>query len=430
MVSRALRWFGRVRRTLRFRTTVAATLVVGVVLTIAAGGLVELDERLADADVDLLLNDDLDAVSAALFDGRPPAEAAELADRRTRLTVSTDDEVVRRDWTLDEKDRRHSDGDDIRAVERRIVVDGASLTLTAERDPSAGDGRGGRSARVAFGLVPLVTALVAVVVWRSVGRALRPVEQLRADADVIAAAGVDNRLGRPGTGDEVDRLAGTLNSMLDRLGEADQRQRRFVADAAHELRSPLAGLRARLETGGDPETDLEQVRRMQDLVDSLLLLSRSDAGQLPQSGQLVDLDEIVDEAILGLGPQAVAIDTTGVVPQQVRGDDDLLGRIVTNLLDNSVRHAEDVVRITLDQVGDAVVLAVADDGDGIATADRERVFERFVRLDTARDRARGGAGLGLAISRELAQLHGGTLAAVAPSAGSGARFELRLPVVG
>ena len=351
MLSRAIGWFRRVRRTLRFRTTAAATLVVGVVLMIAAAGFVEIEQRLADADVDLLLNDDLDAVSAALFDGATADEAAELADRQTRLTVATDDGVVQRDWTLDEKDRRHSDRDDVRLVERRIVVDGGTAVLTAERDPSAGDGSRGRSARGVFGFVPLITALVAIVVWRSVGRALRPVEELRADADVIAAAGIDNRLRRPGTGDEVDRLAGTLNSMLDQLAAADRRQRRFVADAAHELRSPLAGLRARLETGGDQDTDLEQVRRMQDLVDSLLLLSRSDAGQLPHSDQLVDLDEIVDEAILGLGPSAVEIDAQAVTPQQARGDHDLLGRIVTNLLDNAVRHADAIVRVTLDEVG-------------------------------------------------------------------------------
>ena len=422
-----LRWFGRVRRTLRFRTTAAATVVVGVVLMIAAGGLVAIEARLADADVDLLLNEDLDAVSAALFGGAAVEEAAELADRRTRLIISTDEIVFTRDWALDEGDRRHIDRDDVRVVERRIVVDGAAVTLTAERDPSTGDGRSGRSVRSAFGLVPLVTALVAVVVWRAVGRALRPVEQLRADADVIAAAGIDNRLGRPGTGDEVDRLAGTLNSMLDQLSEADRRQRRFVADAAHELRSPLAGLRARLETGGDPDADLDQVRRMQDLVDSLLLLSRSDAGQLSPRDQLVDLDEIIEETVLGLGPQAVEVDTSGVTPHQVRGDDDQLGRIVTNLLDNAVRHAEATVRVTLDAVDGAVVLAVEDDGAGIAEADRAQVFERFVRLDAARDRARGGAGLGLAISRELAQLHGGMLVAVDPRAGSGARFELRLP---
>lgn len=429
MVSRALRWFRRVRRTLRFRTTAAATLVVGVVLTIAAGGLVEIEKRLADADVDLLLNSDLDVVSAALFEGAAADEAAELADRRTRLTITTGDDVVRRDWTLDDDDRRHSDRDDIRSAERRILVDGEFVTLAAERNSSSGDGRRGPSAQAAFGFVPLVTGLVAVVVWRSVGRALRPVEALRADADVIAAAGIDNRLRQPGTGDEVDRLAGTLNSMLDQLAAADQRQRRFVADAAHELRSPLAGLRARLETGGDQDTDLEQVRRMQDLVDSLLLLSRSDAGQLAQSDQLVDLDEIVDEAILGLGPSTVEIDTDAVVPEQARGDHDLLGRIVTNLLDNAVRHADAVVRVTLVAAGGAVVLSVEDDGDGIAETDRERVFERFVRLDAARDRAQGGAGLGLAISRELAQLHGGSLDAVAPQSGSGARFELRLPPV-
>lgn len=421
-----MRWFLRVRHTLRFRTTVVASLAVGVVLTIAAGALVEIENRLADADVDLRLTEDLDAVSAALFAGTPADDAADLADRATRVEITGDGVDVRRDWELDRDERRHLDRGDVRAQDRSIVVDGTAVTLTAQRSSSVDDRRG-PSAAGSFWFVPMITALVAVVVWRSVGRVLRPVERLRADADVIAASGIANRLRRPGTRDEVDRLAVTLNSMLDQLAAADERQRRFVADAAHELRSPLAGLRARLETGGDPATDLEQVRRLQDLVDSLLLLSRSDAGQLHQIEQLVDLDEIVEEAILGLGPTSIAIDTTGVTPQQARGDHDHLGRIVTNLLDNAVRHAETTVRVSLGPDDGEVVIAVEDDGDGVGAADRERIFDRFVRLDESRARRRGGAGLGLAISSELARVHGGTLAVTDPTELGGACFELRLP---
>ena len=337
--ARMLRWFGRVRRTLRFRITLVATLVVGVALTFAAGALVEIEQRLADADLDLLLNDDLDAVSAELFAGATAATAAEQADRSTRIVVETTGDTVRRDWDLDQQERRRLDADDIRRVDRSLVVDGELVELVAERSTESARGPGGRAAKGAFGAVPFVTALVAVVVWRSVGRALRPVEQLRADADVIADSGIDHRLGRPGTGDEVDRLAATLNSMLDQLADADARQRRLIADAAHELRSPLAGLRARLETAGSAPDDLDQVRRLQDLVDSLLLLSRSDAGQLRHQDQLVDLDEIVEEAILGLGPVDVGLDVTGVTPQQARGDQHLLGPFVVDQPDLGRVHA-------------------------------------------------------------------------------------------
>lgn len=417
----------RAQRSLRFRTTAAAALVVWIVLTIGAGALVGFQQQLLEADVDLLLAEDLDAVSAALFAGATPTEAADEADPSAGITIDDGNVQVVKEPRVDRRDRHGSrrDPDDIRRLVRTIRVDDRDLVLIATRDTGTVEDTTGRSVRGAFAVVPLVTVFVAGVVWLSVGRALRPVETMRADAASIAGSRDGQRLGSPGTGDEIERLARTLNSMLDRLGAADERQRQLLADAAHELRSPLAGLRARIETGDlDPGSALTEIRRLQDLVDSLLLLSRSDAGQLRRADTLVDLDEVIDEALLALGPTPITIDASSVTPRQVRGDQDLLVRIVLNLLDNAVRHATSTVRIAITD-RDPVAVTITDDGPGIPATDRDRVFERFVRLDDARDRGSGGSGLGLAISRELAELHGGTLGVA--EGDLGATFVLRLP---
>jgi signal transduction histidine kinase len=204
--------------------------------------------------------------------------------------------------------------------------------------------------------------------------------------------------------------------MLDRLSHAAERQRRFVADAAHELRTPLARIRTQLEVDrahpgtADPAATsasvLAETERLQRLVDDLLLLARSDAGapDLRDAGP-VDLDEVVLDQARG----RPLVDGTGVVPVQVAGERVQLGRAVANLLDNAVRHARTRVTVTLTEEDGAAVLTVADDGPGIPAAARETIFERFTRLDEARAVDAGGAGLGLAIAREIAERHGGRL---------------------
>ena len=251
----------------------------------------------------------------------------------------------------------------------------------------------------------------------------------------------DRRLHRPrrpapGTGDELDHLASTLNGLLDRLDGAMTRERRFVADASHELRTPVAGARALLET---ETTDPAAVRRtraealvalgqLQDLVDDLLVLARADEAGAPAPGTPVDLDELV----LGPGPPAPAgrrtcdIDVTRVSGGQVVGHDTDLGRLVENLAANAVRHASTGVAFTV-QTGDGMVeLTVEDDGPGIAEADRSRVFERFTTLDDARAAGRRGTGLGLSIAAAIVAAHGGSIVADG-TAGRGARFVVRLP---
>ncbi|MEU5507993.1 sensor histidine kinase [Streptomyces fungicidicus] len=277
---------------------------------------------------------------------------------------------------------------------------------------------------------PLLLAVVAGVTWLVTGRALRPVEGIRREmAAITASEDLARRVPEPATHDEIARLARTTNETLAALEASVERQRSFVADASHELRSPIASLRTQLEVAAahpellDLEGAVEDTVRLQHLAADLLLLARLDAGERP-AGARVDLAALAREE--AAGRPGVTVDAE---PAEVSGSRGQLGRVLANLLDNGRRHARERVTVTVRREGGSAVLAVADDGEGVAEADRERIFERFVRLDAARSRDDGGAGLGLAIARDVAVRHGGTLTAGAAPAG-GALFELRLPLAG
>ncbi|MFJ4643147.1 ATP-binding protein [Streptomyces bobili] len=276
---------------------------------------------------------------------------------------------------------------------------------------------------------PLVLAVVAGVTWLMTRRALRPVEGIRREmAAITASADLARRVPEPDTHDEVARLARTTNETLAALEAAVERQRRFVADASHELRSPIASLRTQLEVGAahpellDVPGAVEDTVRLQNLAADLLLLARLDAGERPAEAR-VDLAALAREE--AAGRVRVSVDAE---PADVSGSRGQLRRVLANLLDNAQRHAREAVTVTVRREGGRAVVAVADDGDGVPEADRERVFERFVRLDAARSRDDGGAGLGLAIARDVAERHGGTLTVRGTPEG-GALFELRLPAV-
>ncbi|WP_121159313.1 sensor histidine kinase [Micromonospora pisi] len=312
---------------------------------------------------------------------------------------------------------------------------------------------------------PLLLVLLAVVAWRVIGATLRPVEALRAGAEEITGGTRPGQLPVPASRDEIHRLAVTLNGMLDRLEAARLRQRAFVADAAHELRSPLANMRTQLEVaqhlGG--RTDwaavaddlLADTNRLSRLVDDLLLLARADDG-VPRPRRASGPVELV-ELLSGVAqryPSPPVRVTPTAVPAWTEGEPDALSRVVANLLDNAVRHAagEVVLTVVASERADPGfhLVTVTDDGPGIPESDRERVFDRFTRLDDARTRDAGGAGLGLAIVRELVRRLGGTVrlgpadadggpdhaaprprpgAAPAPASGPGLRVEVRLPAV-
>ncbi|GID67772.1 hypothetical protein Acy02nite_56530 [Actinoplanes cyaneus] len=266
--------------------------------------------------------------------------------------------------------------------------------------------------------LPAAIVFVAAIAWWASGRALRPVERMRAELARITAADMSSRVPQPRTGDEIEQLAVTMNETLDRLADAAERQRRFVADAAHELRSPLAGLRNTVEValahGGAADLTVLGVttERLQRLTEDLLLLARFER-TAPATGKTVDLaaiaEELVGERSYRVPPDerfiAVAWD-----PALVLGRADELVRMLVNLLDNAARYARDRIVVTVARPEPGLVrVEVRDDGPGIPEADRERVFERFARVDEARDRGDGGAGLGLAIARDIAVRHGGRL---------------------
>ncbi len=259
------------------------------------------------------------------------------------------------------------------------------------------------------GVVPTLSLLLAGAIWLALGRALRPVEQLRSAAARVAREGGPGSLPVPDSHDELGALARTLNEMLNRLEQAAVRQRSFVEDAAHELRSPISVLRATVEaaraypdvwTHGELAADLEpEVLRMQSLVDDLLLLAR--VGATPARRSQQDLLVLVEDAVNGAARPGPEVEIRGTGSAYV--DAAAATRVVRNLVENASRHARSRVRITVKDGG----IVVEDDGEGIAAGDRERVFERFVRLDEAREREAGGSGLGLAIVREIARDHGG-----------------------
>lgn len=287
--------------------------------------------------------------------------------------------------------------------------------------------------------VPVLTLLVGLLVHALTGRALSPVEAIRSEVETISATDLSKRVPVGERPDEISRLALTMNEMLSRLEAAQDRQRRFTGDAAHELRSPLASMRAGLDVDiAHPETVdwnrsaqhlRNEVDRMQRTVEDLLLLARADGAERLSlaSARLVDLDDIVLSTAATISVRdGVEVNTSKVSAAAVRGNADELQRLVNNLLANAIRHASSLVELSVGERDGRAFIIVDDDGDGIAPDDRERVFERFVRLDEARSRDAGGSGLGLALARELAVAHGGSLSADANSRG-GARFVVDLP---
>ena len=275
---------------------------------------------------------------------------------------------------------------------------------------------------------PLAVLVMAALTYFIVGRTLRPVAELQQGAAELSAAGLSqSRLPVPAARDEIHSLATTLNDMLDRLDTATSRQRRFVGDAAHELRSPIASLRVQLEVAGrlGPAADLKEltdealidVDRLSALIDDLLALARSDERGGVGSRLPVRLDALVEQLVPTYAGARVPV-RSSVTAVTVNGDASGLHRVLVNLIDNAVRYARTQVEVSTRLVtvssGTAdgtrcAEIVVADDGPGVPANKRERVFDRFYRLDTARSRAEGGTGLGLAIVREIVTAHGGTV---------------------
>jgi signal transduction histidine kinase len=451
------------RRTagVRVRTTLLATVVVAA--TLALGGVLLVTTlRAAVRDgVEESVERDLEQAVATVDAGRTPTVIASGDDDTVAQVLDGDGRVVATspgaelsDGALlapglapgDSTTIELPDGDApyVAAAAGVDTDDGPRTVVVASTLESLEESSAVVTSALLVGL-PIVTAVVAAVTWLVVGRALAPVDEIRRTADAVTATDLSRRVPEPRTGDEVARLARTVNSMLERLEQSQRRQRRLVSDASHELRSPIATIRQHAEVArlhpATTDTDalagevLAEAARLERLVDDLLVLARADEGALHLRRRPVELDDVVlDEARRVRATTDLAVDARTVSAGAVDGDVDALRRVVRNVVDNATRHARGRVALSVAEADGTVTLAVEDDGPGVPEADRDRAFERFVRLDEARARTTGGdgergTGLGLAIVAELVAAHGGRVAMTDAGLG-GTRVEITLPAHG
>ncbi|MEV0593625.1 sensor histidine kinase [Nonomuraea cavernae] len=283
------------------------------------------------------------------------------------------------------------------------------------------------------GFTVTMVLLTRFGVSRVVARTLTPVDGIRAELAEITATDPGKRVRIPRNADEIRELAHTVNQTLDRLQDAAERQRMFVSDASHDLRSPITAMRTQLEDAmlHPADADWEEIGqalmtsldRLQAIVADLLTLARLDAGA-PTAHEPVNLSELISaEASRPRGKKVITTLHPDVI---VPGDRLQLTRLLTNLLDNAERHAESTIIVAVRRSKDTAFIEVLDDGAGIAPDQRELVFQRFTRLDASRSRDAGGTGLGLPIAREIAAAHHGTL--TIEDSDYGARFVLQLPL--
>ncbi len=441
--------------TVRVRITAAAVLVVAAALIAGAFWLVRAHRDTLTANFETTERLRSQDIASTIADGHfPKVLAAPRGDENLVQVVDQQGDVVA--WSKNiAGDARISllqpdaDGYSVRTVTgfevgeryrlvaRRVHTKAGTYIVYVARSLESVKKSTDSLERLLWWSLPALVMLVGVLTWVVTGRALHPVEAIRREVEVIGAEDLHRRVPEPTNEDEIGRLARTMNAMLVRLEDATDRQRRFVADASHELRSPLTGMRAQLEVDlehpdlADWEATEREVLadaiRLQRLVDDLLAITVADASALDAEHRApVDLDEIVlAEARRVTTRNDITIDTHAVSGAQLEGNSDQLVRVVHNLLDNAARHARSEVAITLEESPSHVTLRVVDDGPGIPDADRERVFERFARLDDARARDGGGAGLGLAIVHDVVVAHGGS---VCVENVPGAAFTVVLPV--
>jgi signal transduction histidine kinase len=439
------------RGSVRLRTTLVAMAVVAVALLIGAVAFIGIVERSLTAEV--LASVQLRAADVAsliesgaeperLIDEEADDEFVQVVDGTGAVVAASgglpgDSPVVELDageWAETgvpfDDERFLAYAVDAHAGDAYRVIVGRTLEPVAE------------ATRLVAGLLtiglPLVLAFVGLTTWLVVGWALAPVDRMRAQVDAIGPRELSRRLEPPRADDEISRLASTLNRMLARLESSQARQRQFVSDTSHELRSPIASIREQAEVArAHPEradsqamaaSVLADALRLQALVEDLLLLARADEQTLELVARPIDLDDLVFTEARQLRPSnGPRIAVSGVSAVRVVGDEAGLRRVVRNLLENAIRVASERVSVSLQAAEGRAILRVDDDGPGIPEMDRARIFERFVRLDEARARETGGVGLGLAIVAELVRGHGGTIL-VTESPLGGARFEISLPL--
>ncbi len=445
---------------MRLRSALAATLVVAVALAVAIPVFLivqrrQLEESLTDiarqqataiadqvtasglahvdfgpalnlggdqALIQVVASDGSVVAASVSVEGEPPASTARPAPGET-VVNQTDQLPI------------GEEGDRFVVVVTGVSTgDGAAFVIAAQSLATVERSRKVVTTLLVVGY-PLVLLVVGVTSFWLTGRALRSVEDIRKRVTTISGSRLDRRIPVPPTHDEVSRLAETMNEMLARLEAASASQRRFVADASHELRSPLASIRAAVEVGrAYPEQldwnetsglILREGERLERLVADLLFLARVDERGLPLTVTDVDLDDLVSAEVTRMRSWSQAHIDASINPVRIRGDAHHLARAIRNLTDNAARHATSRVSFDLSSADGLATVTVSDDGAGIPPLDRDRIFERFVRLDDSRERASGGVGLGLSITREIARAHGGDVTVTPAETGAVLRMTIR-----
>jgi signal transduction histidine kinase len=390
-------------RAAQIRTTAVATITVAVVLAIGAVGLVRYVERQQLDQVDQRLTATARVIPSAAAAPRAAIPQAANIDVLVQAVDKDGNVVYAADRLRGLPAIRPTNGQDLSRPETESVEGfgpvrvaavhlGGTTVLVGEPLQSVDDAVSSLTTALLVG-VPLLAIVLGVIVWFVVGRTLRPARK------------------------------------------ALEREQRLLADVSHELRTPLAGARALLESESTVPAEVELNRlealamltRLEDMTNQLMAEARSRDPERMRLDELVDLDDVVLRVVTRTpGRPGIRIDTSAVSAGQVRGNEADLERMVTNLVTNAIRHAGAEVWIVLGEHDGTVTLTVADDGQGIPADDQERIFERFTRLDDARARDQGGAGLGLPIARSVAAAHGGTIIVTTPE-GRGATFVVALP---
>lgn len=399
---------------IRARVTLAAAVPFGIALVVGTGAVVAVYSHGRDREVTQAATAEAQVLTRLVAAGQVP-RVLPLPGGSTLLAqvLGPDGQVLAASPTASQTQALPARSGVLRSdlatgVPLRVVVDRVGQDTVVVAAPLTDVRRAVHALEVVLlVVVPLLLLATSGVVWWVTGSALRPVEALRRAADDPSTTA----LPVPSTDDELARLASTFNRLLSGLRSQLDRERAFLADAAHELRTPLASLQLQLDVADEPAPGLQaEVTRLIQLVESLLALARAEA-DVAGTRAVVDLTEVAGAS----GP-----------PVLVHADRDALSRLVGNLTANARRYAS-AVQLTTHVDGAVGVLDVDDDGPGIPAADRERVFQRWVRLDPSRSRGGGGVGLGLSLCRAIAVSHGGTLEALDSPLG-GARLELRLPL--
>jgi heavy metal sensor kinase len=449
---------------LRLRLTLAYTLAIAVLLAVYASGVflffrdglhTQLDRRL-DAAIDqgqhaLKWAPDgrrvLSPAMASVAEGADPWLEVWSADGsllyRSALATRHPIEPARPAQDLTRATTARGPGDVFRVRERRATVESRPVLMRAAESENEAHAELARIAWILGLGLPLGAVAAAAAGYHLAKRALAPVDRLARQASAITAERLGERLTVDAPDEELGRLAHAFNATLARLEQSFNEMRRFTSDASHELRTPLTAVRTVGEVGlqepRSPEryreiigSMLEEVDRLSQLVDSLLTLSRADAGHVKLARQAIDVASLVDEAVsqlLVLAEEKKQRIVTDVArPLVISADPVLLRRAVSNLLDNAIKYSpcSTAIHVMLSQADREAVLSIRDEGPGIAAADQVDIFDRFFRVDRARTQT-SGAGLGLAIARWVVNAHDGRIT-VESDEGRGSTFRIALPL--